>query len=76
MITLKEQKIEEGFLEIKQVIEDSIDAIKNITPDNRENYREIFHMVQTNVEASQSWKYIKKISRLVLSIARFAKIFK
>ncbi|MFM9654017.1 hypothetical protein ACKI1S_49790, partial [Streptomyces galilaeus] len=44
-VELKENKIEDGFIELKNLIDKSVEAIKDITPENKQNYQQIFHML-------------------------------
>jgi hypothetical protein len=74
-VELKEEKIEEGFLEIKKLIQQAIEAVKGISKENIGNYKEIFDLIESNVKASVRWKSINKISKKIFSIKDFISLF-
>lgn len=74
-VELKEEKIEEGFLEMKSIIKDSIQAVKRISAKNNKNYDRIFEMLKRNVEASVWWKKVKKASGVAEKLSSFFGIF-
>lgn len=75
-VELKENKIEEGFNELKELIDHSVEAIKDIAPENKKNYREIFQMLEVNVNASVWWKKTKRRVTKAISVISFLSIFK
>lgn len=75
-IELKENKIEDGFNELKELIDKSIEAIKDISPENKHNYREIFEMLVLNVNSSVWWRKTKKRTSGLISVINFLSIFK
>lgn len=64
-IELKENLIEAGFNELKQIIENSVDAINQINPVNKENYKEIFEQLKLNVKGAKAWNKISKIVKKI-----------
>jgi hypothetical protein len=75
-VELKENKIEDGFIELKNIIDKSIEAIKDITPENKKNFKEIFHMLEINVNSAIWWKKTKKKVIKTVNIISFLSIFK
>lgn len=61
LIELKEERIEPAFLELKDYLESSVEALKQISPENRGNIKEIFDCLERNVESTQSVKKVKRI---------------
>lgn len=76
LVALKEEKVEDGFLEIKRIIKDSIEAVKDIHPENMENHIEIFNMIKINVNASQFWKKVKRVGERIFNVVSFLSLFK
>ncbi len=75
-VALKEEKMENGFIEIKKVIQDAVDAIKEISPENKKNFQEIFNMVEINIDSSLSWNKYKKRVTKAINLISFLSIFK
>lgn len=75
-VELKEDKIEEGFNELKELLDKSIEAIAKITPENKKNYREIFEMIELNVSSATWWKKTKHATGKVINLVNFLAIFK
>ena len=60
LIELKEEKIEDSFLELKDYFKSSVEALRKIAPENRGNIKEVFDQLENNVKSTN---YIKKIKR-------------
>jgi hypothetical protein len=75
LIELKENKIEDGFLEIKKVIEASVNAISNISKDNIHRHNEIFREIKKAVESTACWIKINKIVPGVVKVIEFLGLF-
>jgi hypothetical protein len=75
-VELKENKIEDGFNELKNIIDESVDAIKDISAENKRNYNEIFHMLELNVNSAVWWKKTKKTVQRGVNLISFLSIFK
>jgi hypothetical protein len=63
LIELKEEKIEPAFLELKDYLRSSVEALKQISPKNRGNVKEIFDCLEINVKNTQFVKKIKRVSK-------------
>ena len=61
LVELKEEMIEPAFLELKEYLKSSVEALKQITPENRGNIKEIFDCLESNVKSTQSVKKIKRV---------------
>jgi hypothetical protein len=75
-VELKENKIEDGFNELKELIDKSVEATKDISLENKSNYREIFHMLEVNVNSAVWWKKTKRRVIKVINLISFLSIFK
>lgn len=71
IIELKESKIEEGFEEIKKLIDSSVRAVAGIKPENRANYNEIFNVLKRNVESTAFWIKVNKTVPAVVKVIEF-----
>lgn len=61
LVDLKEEMIEPAFLELKEYISSSVDALKEISPGNRGNIKEIFDSLERNVESTNSVRKVKRV---------------
>ena len=59
-VKLKADKIEEGFLELKDYIKAAVSELENILPENYENKKEIFNILKMGVKANE---FTKNVSR-------------
>lgn len=75
-VELKENKIEDGFNELKELIDKSVEAIKDIAPANKQNYREIIQMLEVNVNSAVWWKKTKRRVIKAVNLISFLSIFK
>jgi hypothetical protein len=77
VIMLKKEIIEESLNEIKQLIQDAVDGVKSVSPENIENYEQIFYLITENIKNSRirhtTIRLIKTFS-LDLIFAIFAKL--
>ncbi|MFZ5552784.1 MAG: hypothetical protein ACOZCO_06695 [Bacteroidota bacterium] len=75
LIELKEDKIEDGFLEIKKVIEASVKAVSAISKDNKHRHNEIFREIKKSVESTAYWIKINKTVPGVVKVIEFLGLF-
>lgn len=61
LIELKEELIEPAFLELKDYFKSSVEALKNVLPENRGNTIEIFDCLERNVESTRSIRKVKRV---------------
>lgn len=57
---LRENKIEEGFNEIKEVISTAVNSFSQVTPKNHVNSNELFTLLRKAIDSSEFWKNTKK----------------
>lgn len=75
-VGLQENKIEEGFIELQHFIKESVESIQQISPDNKENYSEIFKMLEVSVNSAVWWKKAAKTTKTIIGIKKFFGLFK
>jgi len=69
--SLTERTIEKAFLEIENLIKKSVSVIKQITPENKGNYPEIFTLIKNEID---SIKAIKSIKSRAIKAYNFGKV--
>lgn len=76
MVSLKQEKTEDAFLELKSILKNAVDGIKKVTPENFENHKEIFDLMKGQVQSGKLYNFISnKIAPklgigIILSIVR------
>jgi hypothetical protein len=68
---LSESRIEDGFIEIKDIIEKAVTSLKNVKPENRKNSKELFNLIQQEIESSEFWKNANKVYQKVVKLKEF-----
>jgi hypothetical protein len=59
VVMLKQEKLEDAFLELKTQIKNAVDSVSKVTPDNFKNHKEIFDLIETGVKGGNSINFIK-----------------
>lgn len=60
LVSLKQEKLEDAFLELKSLLKDAVEGIKQVTPENFENHQEIFDLLKGQIKRGQFYKFISK----------------
>lgn len=68
---LTENKIEDGFLEIKNLIQKAVNCLNEVKEENCENSTEIFNLIKIEMESSAFWKKTKQTYAKFISIKEF-----
>lgn len=68
LIDLKEQEIEKAFLELENYLISAVSALEKITPENRQNIREVFNCLEAEVKSLRTARKIKRIVQNTLSV--------
>jgi hypothetical protein len=58
---LRENRIEDGFLEIKDIIEKAVKSLAKVEPEYHNNSKELFNLIQQEIESSEFWKNANKV---------------
>ncbi len=58
-IALKQEKLEDAFLELKRQIEAAVESISHVTPENFKNHNEIFALIESGVKGGNIGHFIK-----------------
>jgi hypothetical protein len=61
LVDLKEEMIEPAYHELKEYLKSSVDALKKIKPENRDNIKEIFDCLDRNVESTKTIRKVKRV---------------
>ena len=61
LIDLKEDMIEPAYHELKEYLKSSVDALKKIKSENRDNIKEIFDCLDRNVESTKTIRKVKRV---------------
>jgi hypothetical protein len=68
---LRENKIEDGFLEIKDIITVAVNSFSDVKQENRKNHNELFSLLKQSIESSEFWKNTKKNYEKLIKIKDF-----
>ncbi|MEZ7499845.1 hypothetical protein QO200_13985 [Flavobacterium sp. Arc3] len=53
---IREDRIEDAFIEMKQIIKTAIESLSTVKDENRENSSELFNLLKLSIESSEYWK--------------------
>jgi hypothetical protein len=53
---LRENKIEDGFVEMKEIIKTAINSFNNVLEEYRNNSDELFNLLKQSIKSSEFWK--------------------
>jgi hypothetical protein len=56
---LRENEIEKGFIEMKDIINNAVTSIKQVEHPFKDNHKEIFNLIRGAIESSEFWKTAK-----------------
>lgn len=76
-VALKQEKLEDAFLELKRQIESAVESIAKVTPENFKNHQEIFNLIESGVKSGNIGHFVKTkvISKIGIgSITTFIKL--
>ncbi len=68
LIQLDSDKIEDSFLELKLYIQTAVETLRKITEENKNNSKEIFGLVESNVKSARKLLVIKRKAQTFLSV--------
>lgn len=57
---LRENRIEDGFLEVKSIITTAVESLDKVKEENRTNSKELFALLKTGIGSSEFWKGAKR----------------
>ncbi len=60
LITLKEEKLENAFLELRDHIKNAVDSLSEVKSEYYGNHQEIFNLIKNGVEGGKFNKFVKK----------------
>jgi hypothetical protein len=68
---LTENKIEDGFLEIKDIIQKAVNSLSQVKEENHGNTKELFDLIKQAIDCSVFWKKAKKTYTKFIKIKEF-----
>lgn len=63
LIELREKTVEQSAIEIQEYLTVAKEALKDVTKENRQNYKEMFNLISQNVAAKETKNKIKRVSK-------------
>lgn len=60
IVTLKQEKLEEAFLELRDHIKNAVDSLSKVKPEYADNHQEIFNLIKSEVGSEQFYNFMKK----------------
>lgn len=60
LVSLKEKRLEEAFLELKETVANAVTALSRIKPENYDNHREIFQQLRMEVGKGIFYNSVKR----------------
>jgi len=60
IITLKEEKLEDAFLELRDHIKNAVDSLSKVKEEYYGNHQDIFNLIRNGVEGGKFNKFVKK----------------
>lgn len=76
LIELREERIEEAFLELKQNVKAVVDVLKKIHKENSRNFKEIFDLIESALITNRNSKNIKRVTKAAGNILGLASSIK
>lgn len=80
--SLSERTTEKAFLEIENLVQKNVNVIKQIAPENRQNYPEIFTLIKNEIESVETVKVAKSkveqvynFGKIIIFIEKFISQF-
>ena len=68
LIELKEEEVEKAFLELKTHIKSAVEALKYISAENKQNFKEVFDSLENNVKSVKARIKTKRIIKNIGNI--------
>ncbi|HEY8930918.1 MAG TPA: hypothetical protein VIM55_17070 [Mucilaginibacter sp.] len=76
LVALKDEEVENSFLEIKKYLTRAVDGLKEIDPENKNNHKEIFDRLELEIKNFNTMKLIQRMTRLAGSAIGLASSIK
>lgn len=73
---LRENKIEDGFIELKSLIKTAVDSFEKVTDENKANYPALFELLRNAVNGAESWKKAKRTYEMLIRLKDFIFLWK
>jgi hypothetical protein len=60
IVTLKQEKLEDAFLELRSHIKNSVKALEKVSPENYKNHQEIFNLIRKGIEEGKFYDFVNR----------------
>lgn len=60
LITLKQERIEDAFIELKACIEEAVNSMSKVLPENYKNYLEIYNLIRGSLKKRSLFKFVDR----------------
>lgn len=74
ILALKQEKIEDAFLELRNHIQKAVNSLENVLPENYGNHKELFNLIKNEVVEDKFYLFVKKQVKDNLNIESILKI--
>lgn len=76
IVGLKQDKLEEAFLELRDHIKNAVESLDKVVPENYRNHQEIFNLIRSGVKSGKFYNFINKKVKPKLGIGTIISIVK
>jgi hypothetical protein len=76
IVGLKQDKLEDAFLELRDIIKNAVESLDKVLPENYKNHQEIFNLIKEGVNSGQFYDFVSKKVKPMLSIERIYLLLK
>lgn len=76
VVSLKQEKLEEAFLELRDHIKNAVDSLSKVEPAYINNHQEIFNLIRSGVENGKYYNFVKKKIVPTISIGTIITLIK
>jgi hypothetical protein len=60
IVTLKQERLEDAFLELRAHIKNSVKALEKVLPENYKNHQEIFNLIRGGIKDGKFYDFVKR----------------
>jgi len=76
IVGLKQDKLEEAFLELRDHIKNAVESLNKVLPENYKNHQEIFNLIKSGIESGKFYDFINKKVKPKLGIGLIISLVK
>jgi hypothetical protein len=76
IVGLKQDRLEEAFLELRDYIQNAVESLSKVLPENYKNHQEIFNLIKSGVESGKFYDFVNKKVKPKLGIGTIISLVK